>query len=178
MDTDSLNNMVNEDFEIMNEHFSRWELKDGTILKIKIVLSRLFFSNTMDLDGYPSNYIFQADDIMTAIIPIELRNSEKSTKRKPLDQNEDMGEDIEFKEIRVEEQSYMTSSGYKFTIRPILDRVRKFKTYTHLGEPTYSADFQGITNIEKMNETRENSSNYVDDQSLELLFKKIRSLES
>ena len=148
------NNMVNEDFKVLNEDFSRWILKDGTIIQAKFTLQKIFFTSKKEFDGYPDDYEIRVKEIVSTIIPGKLKNLPQN---QPHDLNEEIGEEVKIedigkkvkiKEMHIQEQSYMTLSGFKLRILPILEDVHKLNDDDLNGNPVYAAKLEPITKLE------------------------------
>jgi hypothetical protein len=50
-------------------------------------------------------------------------------------------------------QEYMTTNGFRVSIKPVLTKVFRYDKYTQLGEPIYNVVLQAITNIDKIETT-------------------------
>ena len=137
------------DFAVISEDYSRYLLHDGTQLKVKIVLKKIFFAPVSTPEGYPSNVGLDTMNAIVAIVP-------HSLKRKPsndFNQNVDKGTEIKFEEGEVKMQEYMTTKGFRVSIKPVLLKVFKYDKYNSYGEPIYNAVIQSITNIDKIQST-------------------------
>jgi hypothetical protein len=142
--------MQEVDFLVLNEDYSRFLLHDGTILKAKIVLRKIFFTPLKTPEGYPINTAFDSINIAVSLVPQSLKRSPSS---EPYNPQQDKGTEIKFEEQEPKLQEYMTTNGFKISIKPVLTKVFRYDKYTQLGEPLYNVVLQSITNIEKLDTT-------------------------
>lgn len=71
----------------------------------------------------------------------------------PWNPQRDKGEEKKFEDQDVKIQEYMTSNGFKVTIKPVLAKVFRYQKYNVFGEPIYSVSMQSILNIDKIPST-------------------------
>jgi hypothetical protein len=142
--------MVEMDFAVMAEDYSRYLLQDGTTLKVKIVVRKIFRTAEITPQGYPASLSIDSVNAVAAIVPPSLKGAPSKER---FDPTKDVGEEIKFDPIEEKWQTYMTPEGYKILVKPVLTKVIKYKKYNQYGEPIYSAVIQAITNIEKITST-------------------------
>jgi hypothetical protein len=133
------------DFVVVSEDYSRYLLKDGTTLKVKIVVRKIFRVGDITPQGYPQGIFLDYANIATSIVPPSLRGPASGL----FDAKREVGEEIKFDAIDEKTQEYVTNDGYKITVKPVLTKVIKYKKFNDFGEPIYSASVQAITNIER-----------------------------
>ena len=139
------------DFRVIKEDFSRYMLEDGTTIKIKIVLRRVFFSPINTPEGYPTDSAYDTANAAVGVsVPQKLKRSPSSEPFNPL---VDKGEEINFREQEINEQEYVTDNGFRIFIKPIITKVFRYNKYNQLGEPIYNVMSQQISNVEKMQST-------------------------
>ncbi|MGA9844187.1 MAG: hypothetical protein WBP64_17935 [Nitrososphaeraceae archaeon] len=142
--------MQDVDFLVLSEDYSRFLLHDGTILKAKIVLKKIFFTPLKTPEGYPMNTAFDSINIVVSIVPQSLK---RAPSNEPFNPQQDKGTEIKFEEQETKLQEYMTTNGFKISIRPVLTKVFKYDIYNQVGEPIYNVILQAITNIDKLETT-------------------------
>jgi len=145
-----ISNMIEMDFVVMSEDYSRYLLQDGTILKVKVVVRKIFRAAEITPQGYPLSIGLDTVNAIAAIVPPGLKGKPSVEK---FDPTKDIGEEIKFEPLDEKWQTYMTHEGYKISVKPIVTKVIKYKKYNQYGEPIYSAVIQTITNIEKITST-------------------------
>ncbi len=74
--------MIEMDFAVMNEDFSRYLLHDGTILKVKIVVKKILRSAESTAQGYPASISIDSINAVAAIVPQSLK---REPSREPWD---------------------------------------------------------------------------------------------
>lgn len=142
--------MIEMDFVVMSEDFSRYLLQDGTILKVKIVVRKIFRAAEITPQGYPVSIGIDSINAIAAIVPPGLKGPPS---RERFDPTKDVGEEIKFEPMEEKWQTYMTPEGYRIMVKPVLTKVIKYNKFNQFGEPIYSAVIQSITNIEKITVT-------------------------
>jgi hypothetical protein len=142
--------MQEVDFLVLSEDYSRFLLHDGTNLKAKIVLKKIFFAPIKTPEGYPLNTAFDSINIVVALVP---QNLKRQPSNEPYNPQTDKGAEIKFEEQDVKMQEYMTTNGFRLSIKPVLTKVFRYDKYTQLGEPIYNVVLQAITNIDKIETT-------------------------
>jgi hypothetical protein len=142
--------MQEVDFLVLSEDYSRFHLHDGSNLKAKIVLKKIFFAPIKTPEGYPANTAFDSVNVIVAFVP---QNLKRQPSTQPYNPQTDKGTEIKFEEQEVKMQEYMTTNGFKVSIKPVLTKVFRYDKYNQLGEPLYNAILQAITNIDKIDST-------------------------
>lgn len=122
------------DFRVVEEEYTRYQLEDRTLLKVKTPVTKMIESDAIDATGYP-HIVVNTTSIVCAIVPGHL-------KKEPTDADIDPAVDrpIEIDFAVTEElwQEYHTEDGYKILVRPVVTKVLKYEKYNEFGEPIYS----------------------------------------
>jgi hypothetical protein len=135
------------DFSVIKEDYSRFILDDGTIIKAKIVVRKIFTSIQISPEGYPMQTAFDVIHIAVAKVPEKLK---KEPSPQPVISQNEIGEEIGSIKEEIIEQQYDTENGFRITIKPILTKVFRYDKYDMFGDPMYNVSLQQITNIDKM----------------------------
>jgi len=138
------------DFSVIKEDYSRYLLNDGTTIKVKILLRKVFASPINTPEGYPTETAFDAMNVVVAMVP---QNLKRQPSQEPLNPQVDKGEEIKFIEQTVNIQEYVTDNGFRIFIRPIPTKVFRYDKYNAFGEPVYNVILQQITDMQKMQST-------------------------
>jgi len=137
---------IEMDFSVIDEDYSRYQLGDGTLLKVKVVVKKIFRSPQTTPQGYPTGVGIDSENAVAAIVPDRLKR-EPSKER--MDYTKDVGEEVKFAAEEERWQSYIVRDGFKILVKPIVTKVIRYQKYNDYGEPIYSANIQSIINIEK-----------------------------
>lgn len=143
-------NLTEVDFCVIKEDYSRYLLDDGTLIKVKIVVRKIFTSPVITPEGYPTDTVFAADNAVTALVPANLK---RPTSTEPYNPATDKGSEINFTEQKINTQEYQTDNGLRVTIRPVLTKVFRYDKYNQFGEPVYNTRIQQITHVDKTGST-------------------------
>jgi hypothetical protein len=143
-------NMIEMDFEVLNENYSRYLVQDGTILKVKIVVKKILRTAEITPQGYPAGMGFDSANAVAAIVPPNLK---RRPSKEPWNPNRDVGKEMKFEPQQEEWQSYMTTEGFKVLVKPVVTKVVRYDKFNQYSEPVYAASVQAITNIEKLSST-------------------------
>lgn len=133
-------------FSIENEDWSRYMITDGTEMRIRVVVRKIFELKQPTPAGYP-NMAIESMNLVSTMVPDSLRG--KTTKT-PFDPTSTPGTEIEFKRKDEEIwQRYTTADKLTVLVKPILVKVLKYNSYNDFGEPIYNANIQNIINVKK-----------------------------
>lgn len=139
--------MIEMDFVVLTEDYSRYLIQDGTILKVKIVVKKVLRSATITPQGYPAGVGLDSVNAVAAIVPPHLK---RKPSKEPWNPTRDVGKEMKFEPQEEKWQSYMTTEGFKILVKPVVTKVFKYEKYNNFGEPIYAVNVQAITNIEKL----------------------------
>jgi hypothetical protein len=142
--------MIECDFTVVSEDYSRYLLQDGTILKVKIVVKKIFRSAEVTPEGLPVALSFDSVNAVAAIVPPAMKGPPS---KELWDPRKDVGKEIKFDVMEEKWQEYVTSDGFKIMVKPIVVKVLKYDKRNIYGEPIYAATVQSITNVEKFTST-------------------------
>ncbi len=132
------------DFEVVKEDFTRYQVVDGTLLKIKICVLKILESSDRGLGGYPM-FGFVTSNMLNATVPARLRSS-------PTEPAATKGgvEEIEFKLQEDVWQEYKTVDGFLVRIKPVVTKIFKHGKHNAFGEPIYGTDrIQAIQDVHR-----------------------------
>jgi hypothetical protein len=135
------------DFSVIKEDYSRFVLDDGTLIKAKIVIRKIFTSIQNTPEGYPIQTGFDFIHIAVAKVTENLKRD--PTPQPVISQNE-VGEEIRSIKEEILEQQYDTENGFRITIKPVLTKAFRYNKYDMFGDPMYSVSLQQIINIDKL----------------------------
>ncbi len=138
------------DFVVVKEDYSRFLCKDGTLIKAKIVVKKIFFHPQKTPEGYPVGVGLDTSNSVSALVPDALKRDPSAESWNP---QIDKGEEIPFDEQQVQTQEYVTPDGFRITVRPVVTKILRYGKYNARREPVYSVNIQAITNIDKMEST-------------------------
>jgi hypothetical protein len=142
--------MIECDFIVVTEDYSRYLLHDETTLKVKVVVKKIFRSAEITPEGLPVGLSFDSMNVVTAIVPPALKGPPS---RESWDPRKDVGKEIKFEPLEEKWQEYVTNDGFKIMVKPIVVKVLKYDKRNIYGEPIYAASVQTITNVEKFTST-------------------------
>ncbi|MEM2875956.1 MAG: hypothetical protein QXL67_03260, partial [Candidatus Bathyarchaeia archaeon] len=132
-------NMIECDFTVVSEDYSRYLLRDGTTLKVKVVVKKIFRPADMTPEGYPIGLSFDSINAVAAIV----HPSQKGPpSREPWDPRRDVGTEIRFEPTEEKWQEYVTHDGFKILIKPVVVKVLKYDKRNSYGEPIYATTVQ------------------------------------
>lgn len=138
--------MIECDFTVISEDYSRYLLQDETILKLKIVVKKIFRSAEMTPEGIPIGLNFDSVNVVAAIVPPSLKGLPS---KEVWDPRRDVGKEIKFETQEEKLQEYLTHDGFKIMVKPVVVKVLKYDKRNIYGEPIYAAHVQAIINVEK-----------------------------
>ena len=142
--------MKEVDFVVLKEDYSRFLISDGTIMKVKAPVRKIFFHPQKTPEGYPVSMSVDSINFMSAMVPPA---SKRPASTEPWNPQIDKGEEMKFDEQKIENQEYMTPDGFRITVKPTITKVLKYQKFNNHGEPIYGIIIQIIMNIEKIEST-------------------------
>lgn len=142
--------MQEVDFLVLREDYSRWLVHDGTAIKAKIVVRKIFFNPQKTPEGYPAGMTLDTMNAVAAIVPPSLRGKPSF---EPYNPQTDKGTEMKFEEQEIKIQEYMTTNGFRIEIKPVLTKIFRYNKMNVYGEPLYNIILQTISNIYKIETT-------------------------
>ncbi|MHA1401856.1 MAG: hypothetical protein ACTSQE_16015 [Candidatus Heimdallarchaeaceae archaeon] len=121
------------DFTIQSLSFCRYEVEDGTILRILNVPIKIFRLAEYDQQGFPE-YIIQNQNIVSALVPQELRGEPS---KEPFNPNKERMNLVDFVMLKEPINTFELADGTKLRTRLIVNHVYKADKRNGLGEPIY-----------------------------------------
>jgi hypothetical protein len=139
------------DFEVVEEPWVRYRLKDGTIIRLRLPVLKMFESVRKGPMGYP-NFRMRSHAVVSATVPEDLKGD-------PSPNQEIRPEDIveESKIIqRLEDkwQKYGTEDGWMVKVRPVVRKIFRSNKFNDDRESIYSVDWEVLTDVEKAEENK------------------------
>ncbi|MGD0328833.1 MAG: hypothetical protein ABSB40_00130 [Nitrososphaeria archaeon] len=135
------------DFEQIREQWNKYELADGTFLKVKIVLTRVTRSAAQAGVNTPSP--ISADFQHISIILTNERGQPDTTVRTPQDiASHIVRDNIRFRTVEQDWSEYLTDDNVRILIQPLVMRVAKTSLFNNKGEPIYHVEIQATVQIQ------------------------------
>lgn len=142
-----LKNMIETDFTIIKEDWNRFLVEDGTVMRVRIIVSKILHTVDKDPMGYP-NFTIASNNLVTALVPPRLI---KEPSKEPWNPKKDVGQEMKFEVIQENTQEYHTTNGFKVLVKPFVSKIFRYLKYNNFGEPIYNVpSIQPILNIEKL----------------------------
>jgi len=125
-------------FEVKKEIWNEYKLDDGTIMKIKCVLVKIF-----KIKGKEEVYNINSNDVIGIIAPDNLLGEPSEIKYSQKELVESIVEDdIDFKTIKEDWNEYMLSDGKLLKLKSVPTKIAKTNKFDSLGEPIYLVQTQ------------------------------------
>jgi hypothetical protein len=118
-----------------DEKWNKYKLKDGTILKIKLVLVRVIMENE-DPQGHPI-FGFQTSNVIGVIPPTKL------IENKPIDRLEDIG----FESLNDEWNTYELANDFILQLKPAITQVNRTGIRDQKLVPMYDVQAQVLVKL-------------------------------
>jgi len=137
------------DFDIINEKWSYFKLKDGTLLRGRVIIRKIVRKGFHPI-GYP-NYDIDYTIVYSARVPKEFLREPSSKAPKIIKENVEAEfnypDDIEILKDNVQE--YETDDGFIVKVKFVPMKVLKLKQSNRYGEPIYVIYSQILINLIK-----------------------------
>jgi hypothetical protein len=123
------------DFETISEPWNLYSLKDGSVLKFRLILIKLIPVSEDGVKGYAVN----AGNAAGVLVPKKLKGSPSKSHGSDLKVAE---KDIPYKVISEDWNSYKLEDGTILKIKPAISSVNRSKTIDAYGDPVYLINHQ------------------------------------
>ena len=126
------------DFAVSKEDWSRYDLSDSSILKIKLVVTKIRKKN--------SDYNLDVQNII--VVLSNERGQPDSKVYTPSELQQAKTQDISYSIITQDWNEYVVDDGTNIKVQPIVTRVSKTSKFDLHGDPIYLVNVQGNVVIE------------------------------
>ena len=132
------------DFDVVREPWNKYELQDGSILKIKVVLTKVI----KRVVGQDLTYDFETQNIIVTLVLDDLKG-QPDTKSYSLQelQTAIVKDYIRYNTISEEWNEYVTDDGTRIRIKATLTSVARTSKYNKNGEPIYLVEVGAMAQV-------------------------------
>lgn len=134
------------DFEIIKDNWSRYQLRDGTLLRIRKPVIKILKTKIPDQFGR-YNYLTPTMNIYDVIVPPNMKNIPSIPNQQVTAQ--DVLSEVDFDTINEDWSEYLLRNGTKIKVKPVVVKVTKTSKYNNFGDPIYLVDAQVIVRAEE-----------------------------
>ena len=138
------------DFDVIKENWTRFNLSDNTLLRVRIGVLKIVKRGTSDI-GTP-NFAVASQNILSTIVPKSMvkKDAAKRPEREVTADDIKAGTDLDFDFVEKPEwQEYRTKDNWIVMIRPEVGKIVRLNLYNELGEPAYWANIQSSFRVRK-----------------------------
>ena len=125
------------DFIVRKEDWCRYDLSDGAILKVKIILTKIHKVGKQYSADFQIMYVVLTNEIGTP----------DTTMHTPQQLQASIQKEIGFTTTAQDWNEYVSDDGARIKIQPMLARVDKTSKFNGKGEPIYLNNIQGNIQI-------------------------------
>lgn len=133
------------DFEVIKENWSRYQLHDGNLLRIRKPVIKILKSKIPDQFGRFA-YFTPNMNIYDVVVPPNMKNM--PTPDQQITAN-DIANEVEFDIVKEDWAEYLLKTGTKIKVKPVLVKVTKTSKFNNFGDPIYLVDSQVIVRQEE-----------------------------
>lgn len=131
------------DFTVVREDWSRYDLADNAILKVKIVLKKVRKTQ----QGQQASYSIDLQPI--SVVLTNEHGTPDTSVHSPQELKASITQDdIRFTTVSQDWNEYVVDDGTRIKIQPIVMRVSKTSKFDKFGDPIYLIDTQGTVQIQ------------------------------
>ena len=120
------------DFQVQKFNFNRYELEDGSKLRIAAVPVKIFRTEKVDQRGVPIYHVMSTN-IVSAVVPSELRGPPGEIVK--IDPKDTV--DVDFRVIEEPRNSYMLADSTIIRMKTTVNQILKSEHRNQFGEPSY-----------------------------------------
>ena len=126
------------DFTVSREDWCRYDLSDGSILKVKLIATKIRKKN--------STYNVDVQNII--VVLSNERDQPDSKAYSPLELQQSITHDLRYTIIIQDWNEYVVDDGANIKVQPIVTKVAKTSKFDLHGDPIYLVNVQGNVVIE------------------------------
>jgi hypothetical protein len=129
------------DFDIVSEEWNHYTLSDGSVLRIRPIVVKIFRTEKKKPSGEPV-FGFAALNIASVKVPNELRkaSSEEEEKQTPID----------FEPVKEVWNIFTLEGGFNLKVKLVVSRVTRTAKVNEFGEPIYIIKSDNISDVEPL----------------------------
>lgn len=132
---------VEMDFEIIKEPWNKYQLEDGSLLRLKNPAIKTYKSKKVDQFGIPM-YGFAGTALISATVPKELLGTPSADEKV---ESSDITNEVRFTTVCEDWCEYRLTDGAILRAKTVVTKVFKTKKFNKFGEPIYWATWQVLT---------------------------------
>lgn len=139
------------DFEQLREQWSKYEISDGAVLKVKIVLLKVFrkAQPVIGSTSATASSTYGVDLQTITVITTNERGQQDTKPRLPQEVAAHIVKDnLRFRTVEQDWNEYLTSNNIRILVQPMVMRVGKSSFFDGRGEPLYHVEIQGTVQIQ------------------------------
>lgn len=136
------------DFEPVREGWNHYRLSDGSLLRIRPIVFKVFHSQQMTIEGKPL-IGYAASNVISVRVPDEL-------KKNKLPEGEPTSEEktpIEFETIQEIWNEFKCEGDMKLRVKLVMSRVIRTSKFNSFGEPIYVVSSGNVADVQVEAET-------------------------
>ena len=122
------------DFRVVREDYCRYQLDDGTLMRVKMCTLKIAETAGRGPGGYPG-FAFHVNNMLTSLVPDRLKSAPA---RQAAEVNVEDAEEIGFTVQEEAWQEYELVDGFVVRIKPVVTKIFKHRGHNAFGEPIYS----------------------------------------
>lgn len=130
-------------FEPVDEGWNEYRLSDGSHLRIRPIVIKVFKSQQMTIEGTPV-IGYAASNILSVKVPIELKKN-KAQDGEPTD---DERTEVDFEVVKEFWNEFKIEGDLSIRIKLVVSRVIRTAKYNSFGEPIYVVSSGNVANIQ------------------------------
>jgi flagellar basal body rod protein FlgF len=137
------NQGVELDFEVVEEGWNEYNLSDGSTLRIRPIVVKIFDTKQKDSEENPVVGI-ASTNIVTAKVPSELKD------REVINESNDSKEYLEFEAMKEIWNRYRVEDDFMLRVKLVVSQVFRTTERNQFGEPVYRVKSDNVVGIEPL----------------------------
>lgn len=131
------------DFTVVREDWNRYDLADNSILKVKVILTKIHRNGTQYSVDF--NHLFVVLTNERGEVDMTVYSSQQLL--------DSITQDIRYTTTAQDWNEYVVDDGTRVRIQPMVTRVARTSRFDRHGEPIYWVETQGNVRIQRPNPT-------------------------
>jgi hypothetical protein len=129
------------DFTIVSEEWNRYNLSDGSVLKIRPIVVKIFETEQKTPTGEPV-FGFASLNVASVTVPDELK--------KPSKGEENIETPVEFEPVKEIWNTFTLEERFNLKVKLVVSRVTRTSKVNQFGEPIYFVKSNNISDAESI----------------------------
>ena len=134
------------DFDIVKEPWNKYSLKDGSTLKTRFILKKVFVKRLSELKAH---FGFDGQNLSVITCADDLKGESDKKAYSPIEIKKAIDKEIRYDTVLEEWNEYLIDDGTQIRLKTTVTNVNRSTLYDNTGDRIYLVDTNVIMNIKR-----------------------------